>query len=100
MMPPSSLSKKPKIVLFDLDGTLADSAPDLAGAINAVRIERGLAPVPYEQLRPVASAGAPGLIKAAFQLTPYTPHCANVFCCLTRITLPSRQPCLQAFRNC
>lgn len=69
MMPPSSLSKKPKIVLFDLDGTLADSAPDLAGAINAVRIERGLAPVPYEQLRPVASAGAPGLIKAAFQLT-------------------------------
>lgn len=71
MMPTnSSLHKKPKIVLFDLDGTLADSAPDLAGAINSVRIERGLPPLPYEELRPFASAGAPGLIKAAFQLTP------------------------------
>ena len=66
----TSLLKKPKVVLFDLDGTLADSAPDLAAAINAVRIERGLEPVPYEQLRPVASAGAPGLVKAAFQITP------------------------------
>lgn len=69
MMPPFPLLKKPKTVLFDLDGTLADSAPDLAAAINAVRIERGLDAVPYERLRPVASAGAPGLIKAAFQLT-------------------------------
>lgn len=66
----SAFLKKPKTVLFDLDGTLADSAPDLAGAINAVRIERGLPPVPYEQLRPVASAGAPGLIRVAFQITP------------------------------
>ena len=70
MMPITYLMKKPKIVLFDLDGTLADSAPDLAGAINSVRIEMGLAPVPYEELRPFASAGAPGLIKAAFKLTP------------------------------
>ena len=62
--------KKPKLVLFDLDGTLADSAPDLAAAINFVRAERGLPPVPYEQLRPVASAGAPGLVNAAFHLTP------------------------------
>lgn len=69
-MPMSSFLKKPKIVLFDLDGTLADSAPDLAAAINAVRIDRGLPPVPYEQLRPVASAGAPGLVKAAFQIMP------------------------------
>ncbi len=65
----TSLLKKPKVVLFDLDGTLADSAPDLAAAINAVRIERGLEPVPYERLRPAASAGAPGLVKAAFQIT-------------------------------
>lgn len=56
--------------MFDLDGTLADSAPDLAAAINTVRYERGLPPVPYEQLRPVASAGAPGLIHAAFHLIP------------------------------
>ncbi len=62
--------KKPKFVLFDLDGTLADSAPDLAAAINAVRMERGLPAVPYEQLRGVASAGAPGLVNAAFHLVP------------------------------
>ena len=62
--------RKPKCILFDLDGTLADSAPDLAAAINFVRNERGLPAVPYEQLRPVASAGAPGLVNAAFHLTP------------------------------
>lgn len=56
--------------MFDLDGTLADTAPDLAAAINQVRIARGLAPTPYEQLRPVASAGARGLIGAAFGLKP------------------------------
>jgi 2-phosphoglycolate phosphatase len=60
----------PRAVLFDLDGTLADTAPDLAAAINQVRIVRGLAPTPYEQLRPVASAGARGLIGAAFGLKP------------------------------
>jgi 2-phosphoglycolate phosphatase len=58
----------PRAILFDLDGTLADTAPDLAGAMNRLRIERGLPPTPYEQLRPVASAGARGLIGAAFGL--------------------------------
>ena len=38
-------------VLFDLDGTLIDSAPDLAGACNEMRVERGLDPLPYERLR-------------------------------------------------
>lgn len=60
----------PRAILFDLDGTLADTAPDLARAINKVRTDRGLAPTPYEQLRPVASAGARGLIGAAFGLKP------------------------------
>lgn len=60
----------PRAVLFDLDGTLADTAPDLAGAMNRMRVERGLSPTPYEILRPVASAGARGLIGAAFGLKP------------------------------
>ena len=58
------------LVLFDLDGTLVDSAPDLAGAANDLRLDHGLEPLPYELLRPVASAGARGLIGAAFGLAP------------------------------
>ncbi|HEY0845964.1 MAG TPA: HAD-IA family hydrolase [Noviherbaspirillum sp.] len=61
---------RPRAVLFDLDGTLADTAPDLAAAMNRVRASRGLEPTPYETLRPVASAGARGLIGAAFGLGP------------------------------
>jgi 2-phosphoglycolate phosphatase len=61
---------KPRAVLFDLDGTLADTAPDLAAAINQVQRARGLEPSPYELLRPVASAGARGLIGAAFGMKP------------------------------
>jgi N-acetyl-D-muramate 6-phosphate phosphatase len=60
----------PRAILFDLDGTLADTAPDLAGAMNLLRGARGLPPTPYELLRPVASAGARGLIHAAFGLKP------------------------------
>lgn len=60
----------PKAVLFDLDGTLADTAPDLAAAVNKLRTDRGLEPSPFELLRPVASAGARGLIGVAFGLTP------------------------------
>jgi phosphoglycolate phosphatase len=56
--------------LFDLDGTLADTAPDLAAAVNWLRTERGLEPTPYAVLRPTASAGARGMIGAAFGLAP------------------------------
>jgi 2-phosphoglycolate phosphatase len=60
----------PRAILFDLDGTLADTAPDLAAAVNFLRTERGLAPTPYAVLRPTASAGARGMIGAAFGLSP------------------------------
>ncbi|RJG23890.1 HAD family hydrolase [Massilia cavernae] len=60
----------PRAILFDLDGTLADTAPDLAAAVNHLRIVRGLEPTPYSVLRPTASAGARGMIGAAFGLTP------------------------------
>jgi 2-phosphoglycolate phosphatase len=65
-----SRSSAPRAILFDLDGTLADTAPDLAAAVNLLRTERGLAPTPYAILRPTASAGARGMIGAAFGLAP------------------------------
>ncbi|MFT5587894.1 MAG: 2-phosphoglycolate phosphatase [Bradyrhizobium sp.] len=60
----------PRVILFDLDGTLVDSAPDLAGAMNTLQRERGLPLSPYDLLRPHASAGARGLIFAAFGIRP------------------------------
>lgn len=65
-----SFATAPRAILFDLDGTLADTAPDLAAAVNLLRTVRGLAPTPYEVLRPTASAGARGMIGVSFGLTP------------------------------
>jgi phosphoglycolate phosphatase len=59
-----------RAVLFDLDGTFADTAPDLARALNRVRAERGLPPLPPEVARPWTSSGARGLLKAGFDVTP------------------------------
>jgi len=57
-------------VLFDLDGTLADTAPDLAAALNRVRRDRGLEPLPLARLRPYASHGARGLLGAGMGVLP------------------------------
>lgn len=57
-------------VLFDLDGTLVDSAPDLAGAANGLREARGLPALPLAELRPMVGAGARGMVGAAFGIQP------------------------------
>ena len=59
-----------KAVLFDLDGTLADTAHDLGYALNRQRIARGLAPLPIEIIRTEASAGARGLLGLGLNLKP------------------------------
>ena len=61
-------------VLFDLDGTLADTAPDLGAALNRVRGDRGLPPMPLARLRPYASHGARGLIGAGMAVAPGEPR--------------------------
>ncbi len=57
-------------VLFDLDGTFADTAPDLAAALNRMRVARALPELPLVRLRPMASHGARGLLELGFGLTP------------------------------
>lgn len=62
-----------KALLFDLDGTLIDSAPDLAGAANDLRAAHDLPPLPLETLRPMVGAGARGMVGVAFGLAPGAP---------------------------
>ena len=58
--------KKIKTVLFDLDGTLADTAPDLANALNYVLKKHHYTPLPYEKIRPIVSHGGIALITLGF----------------------------------
>ena len=67
-----------RAVLFDLDGTLADSAGDLATALNCVRADAGLAPVTADSLRAHASSGARGLLGAGMGITPEHPEYARL----------------------
>jgi 2-phosphoglycolate phosphatase len=59
-----------RAVLFDLDGTLIDSAPDLAGAGNDMRAARGLPPLPLAHFRPMVGAGARGMVGRALSVKP------------------------------
>jgi N-acetyl-D-muramate 6-phosphate phosphatase len=99
------MARRCAAVLFDLDGTLVDSAPDLAGAANALRADHGLAPLPYEQLRPLVGTGARGMVGAAFGLGPEDPrftelrdaflaHYEARMLVLTQV-FPAMQPVLQ-----
>lgn len=62
------------LVLFDFDGTLADTAPDLAAAANKQRTRRGLEPMPLDVLRPFSSAGARGLLRCALDMATDHPE--------------------------
>ncbi|CAM8664199.1 Gph Predicted phosphatases [Comamonadaceae bacterium] len=63
-----------RAVLFDLDGTLIDSAPDLGAAADKMRTDRGLPSLPDVAYRPMAGAGARGMLSVAFGLTPESPE--------------------------
>jgi phosphoglycolate phosphatase len=63
-----------KAVLFDLDGTFADTAPDLGAALNHVRGLHNLPPLAPETIRPQASHGSPGLLKLGFGIEPDAPE--------------------------
>ena len=68
-----SLFTDVQAVLFDLDGTLIDSAPDLGAAADKMRTDRGLPSLPFERYRAMAGAGARGLLGVAFDMTPEHP---------------------------
>lgn len=64
------MSSAIQLVLFDLDGTLIDSAADLAAAVNAMRVARGLVALPLAALRPLVGSGARGMVGTAFGVKP------------------------------
>ncbi|MBN8770814.1 MAG: HAD-IA family hydrolase, partial [Thiobacillus sp.] len=67
-----------RAVLFDLDGTLVDTAPDLGHALNLQRTRHGLPPLADELIRPQASHGARGLLGLGFDLHLDDPHFASM----------------------
>ena len=85
-----------RAVLFDLDGTFADTAPDLGRAVNQMRAARGMKPVALSETRRVTSLGARGLLSVGFGMSPDHPDYAamrdeflqiyeNNLCCDTRL---------------
>ena len=63
----------PQAVLFDLDGTLIDSAPDLGAAADKMRTDRGMPTLDYALYRPMAGSGARGMLEIAFGMAPAHP---------------------------
>jgi len=63
----------PQAVLFDLDGTLIDSAPDLGAAADKMRTDRGMPSLDYALYRPMAGSGARGMLEIAFGMAPEHP---------------------------
>lgn len=64
------MNRRIDTVLFDLDGTLLDTAPDLANALNAVLLDNGREPLPFARIRPVVSHGGAALIHLGFGIAP------------------------------
>lgn len=104
-MPPETVSA----ILFDLDGTLADTAPDLGRALNALRADADLAPVSLEALRPHTSAGTRGMLWGGFQLRPsdaaYADHAARFLfhyeqrLCVDSVVFPAMLSVLTALES-
>lgn len=67
---PEPLPIKPACVLFDLDGTLLDTAPDMGGALNQLLQEQGRSALPLAKIRPLVSHGTRALLELGFSLTP------------------------------
>lgn len=67
-----------KAVLFDLDGTFADTAPDLGAALNHVLALHEMPPLPLASIRPQASHGSAGLLGLAFGIAPDNPRFAGL----------------------
>lgn len=65
---------QPRAILFDLDGTLLDTAPDMAAALNRVRAEDGLDALPYDAIRPLASHGSLALTRLGFDFPDSSPE--------------------------
>ncbi len=83
-------------VLFDLDGTLIDSAPDLGAAADQMRVQRGMSSLPLEAYRPFCGTGARGMLEVAFAMGPDHPDFetmreeffSNYERCMTQRTRP------------
>jgi N-acetyl-D-muramate 6-phosphate phosphatase len=70
MLSTQTMPVAPQAIFFDLDGTLIDSAPDLGAAADKMRTDRGMQSLSQELYRPMAGAGARGMLKVAFDMAP------------------------------